>query len=265
MRWLLLLLPVLVWAANIKLYLKDGSHQMVREYKLVEDRVRYYSLERSEWEEIPRELVDLKKTASELTEKDASRSAERKAIAEEEAAEREQLARIARIPEGAGAYWEAGTEMKPLALAESKLVTDKKRTLLKVMSPVPFFPGKATVEIDGEHAAQVFTEKRPDFYLRLSADENFAIVKLLPGKSPDPKSKDASKAKGSRIVEKVTIDPVAKEMKYEEPEIVEIFRQQLGDRLFKIWPQAELAPGEYAVMQYTPGKVNPQVWDFAVR
>ena len=265
MRFFLLLLPILAWAANIKLYLKDGSHQMVREFKQVEDRVRYYSLERSEWEELPRDLVDLKRTQQELSGRDETRAAERKAIGEEEQAEREHYARIARIPEGAGVYWEEGTEMKPLVLAESKLVTDKKRMLLKVMSPVPFFPGKATIEVDGEKSERIVPGRRPDFYMRLSADENFAIIKMQPGKPPDPKSKDPAKVKGSRIVEKVTIDAVATDMKYEEPEIVEIFRQQLGDRLFKIWPTQELPPGEYAVIQFTAGKVNPQVWDFALR
>ena len=264
MKLLFILLPVLAWAANIKLSLTDGTHQMVREYKLADDRVRYYSLERAEWEEVPKELVDLKRTLAELTERDASRSAERKAIAEEDQAEREQYARIARIPEGVGVYWASGAEMKPLVLAESKLVTDKKRTLLKLVSPVPFFAGKATVEIDGEKSEQVFKVRRPDFFMRLSADENFAIIKLLPGKPVDPKSKDAAKAKGSRIVEKVLIDPVAKDMRYEEPLIVEIFRQQLGDRLFKIWPTEDLAPGQYAVIQFTAGKVNAQVWDFAI-
>jgi hypothetical protein len=256
-----LLLMAALPAATIKLYLKDGSHQMVREYKPVEDRIRFYSLERSDWEEIPRDLVDLARTERERKERDDTRTAERKAIAEEEAAEREHLQRIARIPEAAGVYFEEGIEMKPLVLAESKLVTDKKRTLLKVMSPIPVFAGKATVEIDGEQAARIIPSKRPDFYIRLSAEENFAIVKLLPG----AKAKDPAKAKGSRIVEKVIMDPVVKEMKYEEPVIIEIFRQQLGDQLFKLWPQEELTPGEYAVIQFTPGKVNPQVWDFAIR
>lgn len=254
-----------LWAANIKLYLKDGSHQMVREYKLVEDRVRFYSLERSDWEEIPRELVDLARTERETKQVSEKRAAERQAVAEEEAAEREHLQRIARIPEPVGVYFEEGTEMKALVLAESKLVTDKKRTLLKVMSPLPVFAGKATVEIDGERAERVIPGRRPDFYIRLSTEEHFEIIKLLPGAKPDPKAKDVAKQKGSRIVEKVTIDPVAKEMKYEEPVLLEIFRQQLGEGLFKIWPQEDLTPGEYAVIQYTPGKVNPQVWDFAIR
>ena len=49
-------------AQRVTLYLKGGGDMLVREYEVQEDRVRYYSLERSQWEEIPLELVDLEKT-----------------------------------------------------------------------------------------------------------------------------------------------------------------------------------------------------------
>src|SRR5229473_8179458 len=39
-------------AATVKLYLKDGSYQLVREYKVEKDRVRFFSTDRAEWEEI---------------------------------------------------------------------------------------------------------------------------------------------------------------------------------------------------------------------
>jgi hypothetical protein len=38
----------------------------------------------------------------------------------------------------------------------------------------------------------------------------------------------------------------------------------VGDLLFKIWPEKELDPGEYAVIEHTEGKINLQVWDFGV-
>src|SRR5580704_75401 len=41
-----------------KLILKDGSVQLVREYQVMDDRVRFYSTERSQWEEMPAALVD---------------------------------------------------------------------------------------------------------------------------------------------------------------------------------------------------------------
>jgi hypothetical protein len=37
------------------------------------------------------------------------------------------------------------------------------------------------------------------------------------------------------------------------------------DGLYKIWPKDPLPAGEYAVVQYTQGKVNMRVWDFAVK
>ena len=44
---------------------------------------------------------------------------------------------------------------------------------------------------------------------------------------------------------------------------VEIFRKQLdANGLYKIWPQKPLTPGEYAVVENTPGKLNMQIWDF---
>ncbi|MGB9404057.1 MAG: hypothetical protein WCA98_10980, partial [Candidatus Acidiferrales bacterium] len=50
--------PVPVLPRGQKLFLKDGSFHVVREYHIDGDRVRYYSVERSQWEEIPAALVD---------------------------------------------------------------------------------------------------------------------------------------------------------------------------------------------------------------
>ena len=68
----------LVLPRGKKLALTDGTFQLVREYQINGDRVRYYSLDNSEWEEIPVSLVDwerTKKLAAEESEQDAALAA----------------------------------------------------------------------------------------------------------------------------------------------------------------------------------------------
>jgi hypothetical protein len=248
----LLALAVTAWAANVKLYLNDGSYQLVREYKLENDRVRFYSIERSDWEEIPKELVDLKRTDSEAKQRQAEIEKEAKVFSEEEKAARDLQKEVMRIPQNPGVYWLEGSETKALKLAESTVHPNKGRSILKVLTPIPVISGRATLEINNPHSEHVFTNPEQEFYIQLSETERFGICKLTP--------------KGTvRIVENLTYMPVTKEVE-EEPAIVDIFRQQMTkDGLYKIWPKEKLAPGEYAVIEYTAGKVNIQVWDFGIK
>src|SRR5215469_8048692 len=90
----LLLLVFTAWAANIKLYLKDGSFHLVKEYQVEADRVRFYSVERSEWEEIPLELVNLEKTRTEEAERKAELAKEARDLSDEDGLARAQQQEI---------------------------------------------------------------------------------------------------------------------------------------------------------------------------
>ena len=240
------------WAVNVRLYLKDGTYQIVSEYKVQTDRVRYYSVERSEWEEIPLEMVDLKRTEAEAAERKAELDKDAKVLSEEDAAERAIKREASRIPQDPGVYWMDGTQTKALKVAESVVHSNKRREVLKVLSPIPAISGKATLEINGAHSQNVFSNPEQEFYIQLAETERFGIAKLT--------------TKGDvRIVENLTYMPVTKEVT-EEPVMVEIFRQEMAPGgLYKIWPKEKLEPGEYAVVEYTAGKLNIQTWDFAIR
>ena len=154
---------------------------------------------------------------------------------------------MASVPQEPGVYLiddqkPAPQKLTPFKVGESKVVNNKRRSLLKVISPVPLIPGKATLELDGPHSSQGTANRSPEFYIRLSEEERFGIVRL-------------GEHKGNRVVEKLTIQPVINETT-QEPDLVEVFRQQVADGLFKIWPQKPLDPGEYAVVQYSDGETG---------
>jgi hypothetical protein len=240
------------WAANTNLYMKDGSYQLVREYQVQSDRVRLYSVERGEWEEVPLELVDLKRTQSEAAARQAQFDRDSKDLAEEAKAEHEFERERRRIPQDPGVYWLDGDKANVIKAAESAVHTNKRRDVLAHLAPMPVVSGKGTLELQGAHSPNTFTNPEQEFYIQLSETERFGLFKLLPGKG------------GVRIVENLTFLPVTKEV-VEEPVMVETFQKELDPSgLYKIWPREPLPAGEYAVVEYTEGKLNIQVWDFAI-
>src|SRR5258708_7640834 len=113
-RYLLFFLAFSAFAANIRLYTKDGEYHLVREYKVEADRVRYYSVERGDWEEIPLPLVDLKRTEEEVQARKSAIEEEAKIITAEDKAERERANQVAKVPQNPGAYLVVGDGIKPL-------------------------------------------------------------------------------------------------------------------------------------------------------
>ncbi len=252
--WLFLLIAAAAFGGTVRLYLKDGTYQLASEYKVVKDRVSYLSSERGEWEEIPLEMVDLARTKKEAEQHDEDLKADAKAQAEEDAAERLAVKHVEQIPAEPGVYYIHNDKLETVKVAESKLVNNKRRSVLKALSPIPMVAGKATLEIDGDASSREITEKRPEFFFRLSTFERFGIVKLTQSK------------KNSRIVENINIVPVSKEIVQEFHE-VKTFKKQEGDNVYKIWPENDLEPGEYALVEYTEGldSINTQVWDFKIK
>jgi hypothetical protein len=248
-----LLLAAFAWAANIKLYLKDGGYQLVREYKVDEDRVRFYSVERSQWEEIPLELVDLKRTQAEAAARQEKLDKEAKSLTEEDEARKALQKEVLRIPQDPGVYWLDKDNLHIMKAAESTVHTNKGRTALRVISGMPqMINGKGELEIQGPHSLNVFTDPQQEFYIQVSETEPFGIVKVTP-------------KNGVRVVENLTMNSMTKETEEEIDSIDIIIQEMAKGGLYKIWAQKPLPPGEYAVVEYTLGKMNMQIWDFAIK
>src|SRR5580698_70630 len=150
---ILMFFAVFAFGATTRLYLKDGTFQLVREYQVVEDRVKYLSADRGEWEEIPLELVDLNRTKKEVSDREESLRQVAKEDAEEDAAVKAEREEISRIAHEAGVYYIHETKLEPLKAADVKFVTNKTRAVLKILSPIPAVSGKSTVEVDGGTSA----------------------------------------------------------------------------------------------------------------
>lgn len=239
------------YAGNIKLYLKDGTAQLVREYQVQSDRVRFYSVELQQWDELPLDLVDMKRTEREEPRTtpsendlkiDAAKNEDEIALAEE----------TARIPEEPGVHYFSGDRLVAIPSAQSGLSQTKVRNPLKVFSPNRGAPAKVTITLAGEHSANIVRDASPKLYVQLSKEGNFALVRLPP-------------AKGARMVETLSVAPGSNEILGGEFEGVPFHRSPMArDALYRISPSKPLEPGEYAVVEYTPSTTEVTVWDFAV-
>ena len=151
-----------------------------------------------------------------------------------------------------GVYIVEDKTVKPIKVAESKVQTKQGPQGAPGSVSHPGVQRKSHAGTRRFASQTVLANPEQEFYIQLSEAERFGIVKLTPDN-------------GNRLVEKITTVQVTKEV-IEEPIEVEVFRKQMTqDGLYKLWPMKPMQPGEYAVVQYTPGKTNMQVWDFAIQ
>ncbi len=144
-----------------KLILTDGSFQVVREYHREGDRVRYYSLERSAWEEIPAALVDLAATQKAEAEQDAQQKDLAKQIAETEKAARFagldvdtsfEVRPGTFLPDDIGFYVLDGNKIAPMQQEKAEVHIEKGRAVAKIVTGIPLISGKQDMEIPGKQA-----------------------------------------------------------------------------------------------------------------
>jgi hypothetical protein len=245
--------------AQTKLYLKDGSYQLVKSYEIQGDRVRYYSLERSAWEEVPRVLVDFEATERAQHEeelKDQEELKEVRALDREpfERAEGQgfEIAPGIHLPQEEGVYAYDGLRVVRMIQSSGEVVTDKKRAALLLALPGPLLKNRAYVVLPGPKAAVRLMATEPTFYVQ-SSDGLGAKLELVTVKP----------RKDSRQVEKVEwrgglTKPA------ELRAAIPLERAELAPGLFRLTPTKPLELGEYALGELVQAKLNLELWDFGI-
>ena len=240
--------------------LKDGSFQLVREYAVKGDRVRYYSLDRSQWEEIPSDLVDWDATGKVAAQEQQHGSAIVERVHNQEAARLAEpldidasleVAPQIFLPPGAGLFAFDGKVVLPLPQAETTSKLSKKRFVEQVMVPVPIIPTRHSVSIQGMHAKLQLRTDQPEFYMR-TADARTPEIELIRAK-PHGENRQIENLDELFGQRRSTGDTISMQ------------RWEIAHGVYRFTLSKPLAPGEYALAETIGDEgTSLYVWDFGV-
>ena len=249
--------PRVAWA-NLKLCMKDGTYQMVTSYEVHGDRVRYFSVERSEWEEVPTSLVDFDATKRA---QDEAKAAEKQQIDEARQTDQErfykppdqgmEVAPGLRLPGDDGIFTVEGKRLVRLAQSASEVVTDKKRTAMVLAVPLPVVKTRSLVVLEGAKAAIRLNDPLPVFYVQSAEGlgAKLELVHVKPGKE-------------ARVVEDVDTSRGKNGKATEVRTMVSLERKQVAPNIYTLKPLQPLEAGEYALGEVVDDKLSLDVWDF---
>jgi hypothetical protein len=244
-----------------KLILTDGTFQLAREYTVEGDRVRYWSVERSQWEEIPSSLVNWDATHKAEAEQ-ASHDAELKAKIHAS-----QVALLTKdidvdrsleikpglfLPDAVGFYaLDRNKTIREMKQSTAVIKMSTGREVEKILSGVSLIPSKKTMEIPGEHAAMRLNTAEPEFFMR-PADSREPRFRLL-----------RTEIKGGhRVVDDISIHFTGQET--HKATDIEIQTWTPATGVFRYTVDQRLEPGEYAFVEMTDEGINGYVWDFGI-
>jgi len=266
-----------------RLILKDGSYQSVTKYEIHGERVRYFSAERGEWEEVPKSMIDWDATekfeqgrqqatvAPEAVELDKELEAERKA----EQARSPQVAPGLRLPGEGGIFlldtYENQPQLAELQQSGSDLDKNTKANILRTAIN-PLAGVKQTIELPGAHAKIQSHTTVPSIYVNIDLDQGAPATVAVGSGEPAPLASSNSdrfkiihvEVKGGKRVAGAVKIAVTGKMKTDERFVAATVTAMAGGWV-KLTPTEPLAAGEYAVAEML-GKegINLYVWDFGV-
>jgi hypothetical protein len=263
-----------------RLILKDGSYQLATKYETKGDRVRYLSAERGEWEEVPKSMVDW--DATDKYEKDRANGepppeavtlekefdAERKA----DEAKAPQVAPGLHLPELGGVElldtYQGQPQLADLEQNGGEINTNRKNNVLRAAIN-PIASARQSVELPGLHAKVQSHATLPAIYVNVQP-----LSDSVPATTPSPAPElpwdrfkivraQVQTKDNKRVIGTIKIAITGKTS--QEQTFIPTTAEKLTGGWVKVTPKAELAPGEYAVIEML-GKegMNLYAWDFGV-
>jgi len=266
-----------VYPRGLKLMLADGTYQLVREYQRNGDHVRYYSMERGAWEELPAAMVDWAATAKAEAEMEKQSAAlVEKVHKQEEARRLDNVADIdaslrvgdgAFLPSGEGMFVVEGKTIRILDQAGSELKTDKKRVIADVLSPVHMVPGKQTIVMQGSHALVRLRTNAPEFYLREAPPDPDSTSSIQRSKragesGPDVELVRTKVGRNTRVLESVRT--LFGQAVSENINVISMQRWDVAPNVYRFTLSQPLPPGEYVLAEVLEEGLNLYVWDFGL-
>jgi hypothetical protein len=268
-----------------RLILKDGTYQSVTKYEIHGERVRYFSAERGEWEEVPQALIDWDATdkfeqgrlqgklAPEAVDLDKELEAERKA----EQARSPQVAPGLHLPDEGGIFlldtYQNLPQLSELQQSGTDLDKNTKSNILR-STINPLAGARQAIELPGTHARIQAHTTIPSLYINIDADQGgqnpgtTATVQAtgeLPPLSPRERFRIIRvDVKGGKRVAGAVKIAVTGKMKTDERYVAATVTTMTGGWV-KLTPTEPLLAGEYAIAEML-GKdgMNLYVWDFGV-
>jgi len=244
-----------------KLMLKDGTFQLVREYHVEGDRVRYYSIDQRDWDEIPESLVDwdatrkmeigeAKKNLDLIATARKTESARNAELIDVDASI--EIAPKVFLPAGVGLFEFDGKAIHPLAPADPDIKYSMTQRVKQVLVPIPIVPTRHTVALDGEHAKFRMQSTSVEFYMR-TADGHEPNLELIRAKIHG----------GKRSLE--NLDQLFGQKQATGRIILPMLRWEIAKGVYRFTVYHSLDPGEYAVAEAVEsGGTNVYLWDFGV-
>jgi hypothetical protein len=255
-----------------RLILNDGSYELINQYAIQGDRVRYYSTERHGWEELPDALVDWPATEKYAKQESQNSSIHRKDLlnkaSQERAADEDRYPTVApglRLPSAEEVFLLDVYKAEPGLCELKQNGADLKKNfgsniLRGIINPIS--SSRQTVELNGLHARIQSHVLTPVIYFPIQSQDPATDYTSETAKD-HLRIVRCREKKGNRIVFDFSIAVYGKVK--QQTHYLDVQVTPLSNYWVKITPSAPLQPGEYALVEADDkNSVNEFVWDFGV-